>query len=88
MTTNLYLVCAADYEWCCFVFDVSRNKAKARGAEYFGEEYINMRCKTLVRGVNYPFSRVVDCETDEGYEMVQQCGYRFLTEEEWNAQFE
>jgi len=82
MTTNLYSVCAADYEWSCFVFDTSRNKAKLRAAERFGEDYINMRCKTLKRGVNYPFSLVVDCETDEGYEMVLQCGFRYMTEED------
>ena len=82
MTTNLYSVCAADYEWSCFVFDISRNKAKMRAAAHFGENYINMRCKTLVRGVNFPTPVVVDCETDEGYEMVLQCGFRYMTEED------
>ena len=81
---NLYHVWDRHYEWCCFAFNTTRNRAKARVAELFDQEYIDMRCKTLKRGVNVPVPMVVDCDTDEGYDMVLKCGYRYATEEELN----
>ena len=79
---NLYRVSNKDYEWCCYVFETTRNKAKAFGASCFGEDYTDMRCTTLKKGINVDRPRVVDCEDDEGHDIVLKCGYRFATEEE------
>ena len=51
---NLYMVLDSNYDWCCFAFDTSRNKAKLSVAREFGNEYTEMRCKTLKKGVNVP----------------------------------
>ncbi len=79
---NLYKVMDANYDWCCFVFETTRNRAKLRVAESLGQEYIDMRCKTLKKGVNVPRPMTVDDETAEGYDMVVQCGYGYSYEEE------
>lgn len=82
MTTNLYMVLDANYDWCCFAFDISRNRAKMRVAKEFGCEYTEMRCKTLRKGVNVPLPMLVDSPDAEGYDMVLACGYHYKTEEE------
>lgn len=78
---NLYMVSDADYEWCCFAFDTSRNRAKMRVAEHFGMDYVDMRCKTLKMGVNVQVPMLVDCETDKGYDKVMECGFFYVDEE-------
>lgn len=78
---NLYCIWDRDYEWCCYVFETTRNKAKERASGYFGEEYIDMRCKTLKKGVNVPVPHVVDSDTAPGYDMVLKLGYSFAEEE-------
>lgn len=83
---NLYQVADAQYEWCCFVFDVSRNRAKASAAEYFGCDYIDMRCKTLKKGLqSVQIPTIVDSDADEEYKVVLECGYRYYDEEELAA---
>lgn len=82
---NLYLVCDADYEWGCFAFDTTRNRAKYSVARQFDEEYINMRCKTLKKCINIHSPMIVDCDTDKGYDIVLACGYHFMDEEESDA---
>ena len=79
---NLYRVHGFDDCSCCFVFDTSRGRAKARVASYFNCEYINMRCQILAHGVNVPFLMVVDSPDAVGYEYVLKCGYRYATDEE------
>lgn len=83
MTLNLYMVQDSNYEWCCFVFDASRNKAKLSVAEHFGFDYIDMRCKTLKKGVNFPYAKIVDCEEEDGYDFVKQCGYEYVKEDDY-----
>lgn len=78
---NLYCIWNKDYEWCCFVFETTRNRAKHRGASYFGERYIDMRCQTLKKGVNMPTPHVVDDIDAPGYDMVLKLGYSFAEEE-------
>ena len=75
---NLYMVQDASYEWCCYCFDITRNKAKMRAASHFGLDFVDMRCKTLKKGVNVPEPTLVTHEEDEGYNMVRLCGYYFL----------
>ena len=53
------MVCDSNYDWCCFAFDTSRNMAKLSVARKFGNEYTEMRCKTLKKGVNVPFPMIV-----------------------------
>jgi len=77
MTLNLYQVTDSTYEWCCFAFDTSRNRAKMRVANEFGNEYTEMRCKTLKRGVNVPVPMLVTCPDDAGYDIVKACGYEY-----------
>ena len=79
---NLYRVYGFDDVSCCFVFDTSRGRAKARGARYFDCEYTNMRCQILAHGVNVPYPMLVDSPDDDGYEYVLKCGHRYATEEE------
>ena len=50
MTLNLYMVTDSNYDWCCFAFDTSRNRAKLNVAEEFDYDYTEMRCKTLKKG--------------------------------------
>ena len=82
MTMNLYRVTDANCEWCCFVFDTSRNHAKVWVSNHFDESYISLRCKTLKRGVNVPHPMLIDYYDSEGYDIVLNCGYCFATEEE------
>ena len=82
MTTNLYMVMDIYYDWCCFAFDVSRNRAKMRVAEEFGIEYTKMRCKTLKKGVNVPVPKLVTCPDDNDYYIVQNCGYEYGKDED------
>lgn len=79
---NLYRVCDKHYEWGCFVFAKSRNQAKYIVANYFSEEYTAMRARILKRGVNIDHSLIVDCEDSKGYDLVQECGFRYPTQEE------
>jgi len=85
VTLNLYIVMDANYEWGCFVFDASRNRAKMRVAYEFGADYIDMRCKTLARGVNMDFPMLVDCPEHEGYDLVERLGFHYGTDEEEEA---
>lgn len=88
---NLYRVCTSDYEWCCFVFDITRGRAKAKVANEFDCEYIDMRCQTMRKGVNVPFPAVVSSPDDKEYEWVTKCGCRYMTEEEreeWERMFD
>ena len=78
---NLYCVQDDTYDWCCYAFDSSRNRAKKMVADFFDMEYIAMRCKTLQKGVNIPISTIVSCENDFGYDIVKKCGFSFTTEQ-------
>lgn len=78
---NLYMVLDANYDWCCFAFDITRNRAKKRVADEFSHEYIDMRCKTLKKGVNVPIPMLVTHPDDDGYDMVLKCGYHYAEEE-------
>lgn len=82
LQVNLYQIFDKHYEWCCFAFDVSRNQARARAAEHFGEDYIDMRCKTLKNGVNVEMPTIVDSELHKEYKTVLECGFHFYSEEE------
>lgn len=74
---NLYMVLDNNYDWCCFAFDTSRNRAKKRVADEFFCEYIDMRCRTLRKGVNVPIPMLVTHLDDDGYDMVLRCGYQY-----------
>lgn len=82
MKMNLYMVTDSNYEWCCFVFDTSRNRAKLQVSKYFDESYISLRCKTLKKGINLSQPMLVDYPEAEGYDIVLDCGYHFATEDE------
>ena len=56
---NLYLVHSCESEWGLYCFAHSANKAKMLVAHEMDDEYINMRCETIRRGVNVPFEVVV-----------------------------
>lgn len=58
---NLYIVYDANYDWECFVFETTKNKAKKRVAEDFFMDYIDVRCKTLKKGVNFPYPKTINC---------------------------
>ena len=79
---NLYMVLDANYDWCCFAFDTSRNRAKKRVANEFGCDYIDMRCKTLKKDVNVLIPMLVTHPNDNGYDIVLNYGFRY-PEEEW-----
>lgn len=79
---NLYGVFDSNYDWCCYVFENTRNKAKLRVATEVGQDYTDMRCKTVRKGVNFPYPKTVFDENSEGYDIVLECGVRYLTEEE------
>ena len=78
---NLYMVLDSNYDWCCFAFDTSRNKAKLSVAREFGSEYTAMRCKTLKKGVNVPAPMLVTHPDDNGYDIVKNCGYEYETDD-------
>ena len=82
MKMNLYMVTDSNYEWCCFVFETSRNRAKLWVSKSFDESYISLRCKTLKKGINLSLPMLVDDVDSEGYDIVLECGYRFATEDE------
>lgn len=74
---NLYVVLDSNYDWCCFAFDISRNKAKLRVAKEFGNDYTDMRCKTLRKGINVAAPMLVTHPDDNGYDIVRNCGYEY-----------
>lgn len=82
---NLYMVLDSNYDWCCFAFDTSRNKAKLSVAKEFGNEYTEMRCKTLKKGVNVPLPMLVTHPDDNGYDIVKNCGYEYATDEQYGG---
>jgi hypothetical protein len=85
---NLYIVYDSNYDWGCFVFETTRNKAKKRAAEHFFMDYIDMRCKTLKKGVNFPYPKTVDSEDDEGYSTVLALGHHYANEAEMYSEEE
>ena len=81
---NLYRVTDWTYDWCCFTFDTTRNKAKLAVAKEFDIDYVDMRCKTLVKDVketNEP--SVVYSEDHKDYPIVKKLGYKYDTPEEY-----
>ena len=50
--------------------------------QHLFEEYIHLRSQCLKKGVNIPYCLVVDCPEDDGYDLVLECGYKYMTEEE------
>lgn len=84
---NLYQV-MPNYEYTYFVFAKTRNKAKAACVRRYvdeGEEYTDMRCKTLVKDVpSHLIERlnhiyVIGSPGDEGYEVVKELGFEYET---------
>lgn len=82
MTLNLYMVMDSQYDWCCFAFDISRNKAKLSVAQEFDYEYTEMRCKTLKKGINVSLPMLVTHPDDKGYDIVKACGFEYGKEED------
>lgn len=80
---NLYNVMDKNYEWSCFVFAPTRNKAKCMVADHLFQDYIDLRCRLLRRGLNTPLPLVVDCPEDTGYDLILKCGYSYMNEEEF-----
>lgn len=75
---NLYQVSDWTYDWCCYTFDINRNKAKLAVAKEFDIDYIDMRCKTLaknVKEINEP--TVVYSEDHKYYPIVKKLGYEY-----------
>ena len=79
---NLYMVYDRNSEYCCFVIEKTRGRAKAWAAGTWGEDFIDMRCYLLKKGVDAEKPMLIECETDEGYDIVLACGYHYMTEEE------
>lgn len=77
MAYNLYLVMDSNYDWCCFAFETTRNKAKLIAANEFDCDYKDMRCKTLEKGVDISRAMLVTCEEDDGYNLVKELGYEY-----------
>ena len=50
-------------------------------AREFGNEYTEMRCKTLKKGVNVPAPMLVTHPDDNGYDIVKNCGYEYGTDD-------
>ena len=73
---NLYLVNSLFHGYSCFVFDSTRNKAKYIVSREFDDEYIDMRCFTLVKGLDVP-AMIVTCSDDDGYDIVKSFGYEY-----------
>ena len=78
---NLYIVYSCESEWGCYCFARSANKAKMLVAHEMDDEYVNMRCKMLRRGVNEPWEVAVVSEDDEAYAYVKQCGFEYKEDE-------
>lgn len=74
---NLYMVLDNNYEWCCFAFDTSRNKAKKKVADEFYCEYVDMRCKTLKKNIDVSAPMLVTHPNDKGYDIVLSCGFHY-----------
>ncbi len=85
---NLYVVMDNNYDWCVYVFDVSRNRARIRMAESYDVEYVDTRCKTLKKGLNVPKPMLVDDDSSEGYDIILELGYRYLTDEEIEEEYD
>ena len=85
---NLYNVMDKNYEWGCFVFAPSRNRAKVLVAEHFNEDYIHLRCKTLKKGINMDQCLIVDCPEDTGYDLVLKLGFHYPTQEEIDSYYD
>lgn len=79
---NLYCVRDKDGEWQCFVFESCPARAKMRIVDLYGGEYINMRCRTLKKGVNIDAALIVDSTKHEYYPIVQELGFSFEREDE------
>lgn len=74
---NLYNVMDKNYEWSCFVFAPTRNKAKKLVADHFFIDYIDLRSRCLKKGVNIDHCVVVDHPDDEYYDLVVNCGFSY-----------
>lgn len=75
---NLYQVWTKDYDWCAYCAAGTRNHAKLMVAKEFGEEYTDMRCKTIRRGVNAEIADVIDSDLHPLYHLVKECGYCYV----------
>ena len=63
--TNLYYVSCL-YEYGCFVFAESANRAKSLCVNYFtdDEPYIDLRCRLMKHDVGGEPNIVIDCESE------------------------
>ena len=77
---NLYRVYPRfDEDWCCFVFEETRNKARNRFAGYFSEDhkYIDFNAVCVRKNVHgEPEICASDCER------LEELGIHYSTEEE------
>lgn len=82
---NLYMVRDNLYDFVCFVIEKTPGKAKAWCASNWGADFIDMRCNLLKKGVDAEKPLLIECETDKGYDIVQDCGYRYtgFEEDDW-----
>ena len=84
---NLYKVWPKNEEYFYFVFAPTRNKAKTACAELNtdAEIYIDLRSRTLVKGIFYfPVEDlggvvVVEDENDVAYDIVKELGFGYET---------
>lgn len=74
---NLYLVHSCESEWGCYCFARSANRAKQIVAHEMNDEYVNMRYKTLKRGVNIPLETAVTDKDHFAYAHLQRCGFEY-----------
>lgn len=79
---NLYQVMTKEYEWCAYCIAPTRSKAKLMVAQEFGEEYTDMRCKTIQKGVKVENATVIDSDLHPMYHIVTECGHKYYTDEE------
>ena len=77
---NLYQVWTSEYDWCAYCIAPTRSKAKLMVAHEFGEEYTDMRCKTIRKGVNAGFACVIDSELHPLYHFVTEFGCCYVDE--------
>lgn len=51
---NLYKVMPITYDWCCYIFAETRNKAKSMLVGHFDDDnkYIDFRCETIKKNVD------------------------------------
>ena len=80
---NLYLVYVGRFEWCCFVFTTSRNRAKMLVMQCFGTDdpYTDYRCITKQKDVGGT-ERVIDWQEDEEYYRVTELGFSYKEPED------